>query len=128
MARYLQLTDDEWSLIQPILPIPKRGPKRPHDRTVCTAFLFSRAAGVSLESLPIGFPDPRFLRTTWARWARDGTLERLFEVGAAAQERMRAQYDDHIVALSRRPHRPDLPNTIGHRSKTMPRWSWVRGA
>ena len=46
---------------------------------------------MSLESLPLGqFPDSRFLRTTWARWTRDGTLPRLFEVGAKAQARMEA--------------------------------------
>ena len=46
---------------------------------------------MSLESLPLGqFPDFRFLRTTWARWTREGTLPRLFEVGAKAQARMEA--------------------------------------
>jgi hypothetical protein len=69
-----------------------------------------------------------FLRTTEARWRRDGTLERLFEVGAAAQARMARQYENHITELSMRPYRPDRPNKIGHKSKTMPRWSWVRGA
>ena len=128
MARYLELTDNEWLVIQPILPVPKRGPKRPHDRTVCAAFLFARAAGVSLESMPIGFPDARFLRTTWARWSRDGTLQKLFEIGDPARARMERQYDDHIIALSMRPYRPDRPNRIGHRSRSMPRWPWVSGA
>jgi transposase len=129
MASYLKLTDSEWQSIQPVLPVPKRGPKRPHDRATCAAFLFCRAADVSIESLPIGqYPDWRFLRTTEARWRRDGTLERLFEVGAAAQARMARQYENHITELSMRPYRPDRPNKIGHKSKTMPRWSWVRGA
>src|SRR5580765_5964459 len=58
MVPYFTLTDDEWTLIQKILPVPKRGPKRPHDRAVCAAFLFCEAAGVSIESLPVGqFPD-----------------------------------------------------------------------
>ena len=65
MVPYLALTDAEWQLIQPILPVPKRGPKRPHDRSVCAAFLFCRAAGVSIESLPLGqFPNSIFLRST----------------------------------------------------------------
>ena len=84
MPDYLELTDLEWSQIQPILLVPKRGPKRPHDRATCTAFLLARAANVSLESMPIGFPDPRFLRTTWARWSRDGTLEKLFDRRSSA--------------------------------------------
>ena len=128
MTVYLELTDDEWALIQPTLPVPKRGPKRPQDRIVCAGLLFARAAGVSLESLPIGFPDARFMRTTEARWRRDGTLQRLFEIGAPVMARMDRQYLDHINKLSMRPYRPDRPNKIGHRSRTMPRWSWVHGA
>ena len=86
MVPYLTLTDDEWTLIQKILPMPKRGPKRPHDRAVCAAFLFCRAAGVSIESFrSINFPHSIFLRTTWAPWDRDGILSRLFEAGATAE-------------------------------------------
>ena len=119
---YLKLTDAEWRLIQPILPVPKRGPKRPHDRAVCAAFLFARAAGVSLESLPLGqFPDWRFLRTTWARWDRDGTLPRLFEIGAPATARMERQYDDHILKLTL-----DRAEVTGKATATLPRWTHVR--
>ncbi len=122
MVAYLELNDAEWALIRPMLPVPKRGPKRPHDRAVCAAFLFSRAAAVSLESLPLGqFPDPRFLRTTWARWERDGTLRRLFEIGAPAQARMESQYDDHIRRLTM-----DGVSVTGKATATLPRWTHVR--
>ena len=122
MVPYLVLTDAEWRLIQPILLVPKRGPKRPHDRSVCAAFLFSQAANVSLESLPIGqFPAPVFLRTTWARWRRDGTLQKLFEVAAPVQARMAKQYDDYIIKLS-------LNRVVatGQATATLPRWTHVR--
>jgi transposase len=127
MVPYLTLTDDEWQSIQPVLPVPKRGPKRPHDRAVCAAFLFCRAAGVSIESLPLGqFPDSIFLRSTQQRWLRDGTLERLFAVGAKAEKRMERQYDQHIVDLTL-----DSPRgraNVGKATTTMPRWTHVRGA
>jgi transposase len=120
---YLTLSDDEWAQIRAVLPIPKRGPKRPHDRATCAAFLFAQAAAVSLESLPLGqFPDSRFLRTTWARWMRDGTLPRLFEVGAKAQARMEAAYDDHILRLTL-----DGERVTGKATTTLPRWTHVRG-
>jgi transposase len=125
MKAYLELTDAEWQLIQPILPVPKRGPKRPHGRAACAAFLFCKAAGVSIESLPLGqFPDSGFLRTTWKRWAKDkeGTLARLFEVGAKAQARMEAQFDDHIRRLTL-----DRVVVTGEATATLPRWTHVRG-
>ena len=125
MAPYLVLSDDEWTLIQKILPIPKRGPKRPHDRAVCAAFLFAKAAGVSLESLPTGgqFPDSIFLRSTQQRWMRDGTLWRLFKVGAPVIRRMEKQYDGEIrrLTLERRV-------VTGKATATLPRWTNVRGA
>jgi len=123
MTAYLELTDDEWEAIQPILPIPKRGPKRPHDRAVCAAFLFCRAAGVSIESLPLNqFPPSIFLRSTWARWDRDAVLPRLFEAGAKAEKRMEKQYDDEIRRLT-------LARAVvtGEATATMPRWTHVRG-
>ncbi len=122
MVAYLELTDDEWQVIRPVLPVPKRGPKRPHDREVCAAFLFCRAAGVSIESLPLNqFPPSIFLRTTWARWDRDGVLPRLFEAGATAEKRMEKQYDDEILRLTwkREPY-------TGEATATMPRWTHVR--
>jgi transposase len=122
MSPYLELTAAEWELIRPILPIPKRGPKRPHDRAVCAAFLFAKAAGVSLESLPLGqYPDSRFLRTTEARWRSDGTLRRLFQVGESARSRMERQYDDYILKLTL-----DRVVVTGKATPTLPRWTHVR--
>ena len=122
MSPYLTLHNAEWQLIQPVLPVPRRGPKRPLDRSVCTAFLFAKAAGVSLESLPLGhFPDFRFLRTTWARWQRDGTLTRLFEVGEPARSRMERQFDDYIRKLTL-----DGAVVTGAATKSLPRWTHVR--
>jgi transposase len=119
---YLTLSDDEWAQIRAVLPIPKRGPTRPRDRAVCAAFLFSRAAGVSLESLPLGqFPDSIFLRSTQQRWLRDGTLRRLFEIGAEVQARMERQYDDEIRRLTW-----DRVAVTGEATASLPRWTHVR--
>jgi transposase len=119
---YLTLSDDEWAQIRAVLPIPKRGPKRPRDRAVCAAFLFSRAAGVSLESLPLGqFPDSIFLRSTQQRWLRDGTLQKLFAVGAEAEKRMEKQYDAEILRLTW-----ERAVVTGKATETMPRWTHVR--
>ena len=116
------MTDAEWQLIQPILPVPKRGPKRPHDRSVCAAFLFCRAAGVSIESLPLGqFPNSIFLRSTQQRWLRDGTLRRLYEAGAKTLARMENQYDAEIRRLTWERER-----VSGQATESLPRWTHVR--
>ena len=128
MVSYLRLTDAEWEAILPQLPRQRSGPRRQNDRQTVTAFLFAQAAGVSLDCLPdCGFPNPLTLRTTMQRRAR-GELDAVLLAGQPAQERMRRQYEQHILDLSFRPRRLDRPNTIGHRSKSMPRWTHVRGA
>ena len=69
MTAYLRLTDAEWQAILPHLPRQRSGPRRQNDRETVTAFLFAKAAGVSLDCLPdCGFPNPLSLRTTWQRW------------------------------------------------------------
>ena len=122
MPSYLQLTDREWLAIERVMPTPRRGPRRPHDRAVCAALLFAAAASVSVESLPLGrFPDAMFLRSTEGRWRRDGTLEKLFEVGAPAQSRMAKEYDAHITRLSL-----NRVKVSGRATATLPRWTHVR--
>jgi transposase len=123
-APYLVLTDAEWKLIQPILPVPKRGPRRPNDRTTCAAFLFAKAVNVSLESLPIGcYPSPDMLRTTAARWGRDGTFDRLLRIGATVTERMQRQFREHLIELSADPKRCRV---TGEATETMPRWTHIQ--
>jgi transposase len=129
MTAYLRLTDAEWEAILPHLPRQRSGPRRQNDRETVTAFLFAQAAGVSLDCLPdCGFPNPLSLRTTWQRWRARGELDAVLRAGQPAQERMQRRYEHRIRNLSLRPRRVDRPLTIGHRSKTMPRWSHVRGA
>jgi transposase len=126
MAPYLRLTDREWQTIVPHLPRQKSGPRRRNDRETVTAFLFAKAAGVSLDCLPdCGFPNPLNLRTTWQRWRASGELDAVMQAGQSASQRMARQYRQRVTDLSLRRR---LPKTIGKRSATMPRWTHVRGA
>ena len=122
MTAYLRLTDREWQAIVPHLPRQKRGPRRRNDRETITAFLFAKAAGVSLDCLPdCGFPNPLSLRTTWQRWRGSGELDAVMQAGQPASQQYRQRVTD--LSLRRRP-----PKMIGKRSATMPRWTHMRGA
>jgi hypothetical protein len=63
------------------------------------------------------------LRTTLARWRRDGTFDRLMEAGAHVTERMRRQYKEHLWELT-------LDGTggpvTGEATEAMPRWTHIR--
>jgi hypothetical protein len=126
---YLRLTDAEWQASERHLLRQRSEPRRQNDRETVTAFLSAQAAGVSLDCLPdCGFPNPLSLRTTWQRWRARGGLGAVLQAGQKAQERMRRHYEARIRDLSLRAPRVDRPTTIGHRSKTMPRPTHVRGA
>jgi hypothetical protein len=51
----------------------------------------------------------------------DGTLRRLFAVGAEAEKRMEKQYDDEILRLTW-----ERAEVTGKATATMPRWTHVR--
>ena len=67
----------EWKKLQPLLP-PTGGPGKPRsdDRLMLSGLFYSAATKCSLESLPVGYGNPRSLRTRRSRWTADGTLPR----------------------------------------------------
>ena len=87
------ITAREWKSIAPHLP-PTGGPGKPRsdDRLMVSAFFYAAATKCSLESLPVGYGNPRSLRTRRSRWTADGTLPRLMQAGAPVIARMRNAY------------------------------------
>jgi hypothetical protein len=61
------------------------------------------------------------LRTTLARWRRDGTFDRLMETGAKVIERMHGQFQHHLWELT-----VDRQYVTGEATETMPRWTHIR--
>ena len=57
-----------------------------------SALFYSAATKCSLELLPVGYGNPRSLRTRRSRWTADGTLPRLMQAGAPVIARMRNAY------------------------------------
>jgi len=66
------LTDQEWSIIEPLLPPPKtRGSKRTTDlREVVNAILYLLHEGCQWRALPHDFPPHQTVRTYFDRWKR----------------------------------------------------------
>ena len=71
------LTDAEWSLLQPLIPLPKPG-GRPRDvdlRAVVTAALYVEQQGGGWRRLPLHFPPWQTVYWYVRAWKRDGTWE-----------------------------------------------------
>lgn len=78
------LSDSEWSIIEPLLPKAKkqgRGRKREIDeREIVNAILYLLQEGCQWRSLPHDFPHWSTVRTYFDRWKRKKVWKRLNQI------------------------------------------------
>jgi len=88
------LTDDQYALVEPVLPRPKRMGRPPADlRAVLNAILYLLRTGCQWRLLPHDFPPWSTVHTWYRRWRQDGTWERIAEA-LRRQVRARAGRDE----------------------------------
>lgn len=73
------LTDDEWSLVGPLIPRAKRGGnKRTVDiREVINGLMYILSTGCQWAALPKDLPPRSTVNSYFLRWQHDHTLDRL---------------------------------------------------
>ncbi len=84
------LSDVEWSYLEPYLPAPKTvgRPKIHHTRKVLDAIFYVLKSGCAWRLLPRDFPPWKTVHHYFRTWCIDGTWEKLH---AALRERLRAR-------------------------------------
>src|SRR5215469_187119 len=74
------LTDEQFVLLEPFLPKPKRRGRPPADlREVLDGILYLVRTGCQWRLLPTDFPPWSTVHTWYRRWRRDGTWQRLHD-------------------------------------------------
>ncbi len=75
------LTDEQWALLEPLLPAAKPGgrPRSVDLREVVNAMLYLLRGGCAWRLLPHEFPPWGTVWTYFRRWRDDGTLDRLHD-------------------------------------------------
>jgi putative transposase len=75
------LTDEQWVLLEPLLPAAKPGgrPRAVDLREVVNALLYVLRTGCPWRSLPHDLPPWGTVWSYFRRWRDDGTLERLHD-------------------------------------------------
>lgn len=73
------LTDAQWSLIQPLLPKAKTGgrPRSIDLRAIVNALLYVLMGGIAWRLLPHDFPKWQTVYHYFRQWRDDGTLQKL---------------------------------------------------
>ena len=82
MARF-DLTDFEWSVIQPLLPNKPRGVPRVDDRRVISGIIHVIRNGLMWRDAPTACGPRKTLYNRFFRWSRIGVFDRIFAALAA---------------------------------------------
>ena len=73
------LTDEQWALIEPLIPVYEVGRPREVDmREVLNAILYPNRSGCQRDMLPHDLPPKSAVYDHFARWRDDGTWQRIF--------------------------------------------------
>ena len=95
--RGVELTDEQWAIIGPLIPEPSRredGRGRPwkDTREVLNGVLWILRSGARWQDLPERFPPYQTCHRRFQQWSRDGTLRKVLEA-LAEDLRTRGEID-----------------------------------
>ena len=84
----MDLTDEQWTILQPLIPEPPRRPDgrgRPwrDAREVLHGVLWILRTGAPWQDLPERYPPYQTCHRRFQQWVRDGTLEKVLQTLAA---------------------------------------------
>ncbi len=95
------LTDAQWEILEPLLPLPPGGgrPRTTKMREVLNAILYLLRSGCAWDLLPHDFPPPGTVYGYFSRWRRDGTITRIHEA-LRPQVRVASEHEPDPSAAS----------------------------
>ena len=100
MARF-DLSDEEWAVIQPLLPKKGRGPARKDDRTILNGIFFTLRTGAPWRDLPERYGPHTTVYNRYVRWGERGVWRGIFEALASECEDALVFVDSSIVKAHR---------------------------
>ncbi len=95
------LTDEEWAIIEPLLPRRIRGPERVDDRKILNGIFYILRTGAPWRDLPERYGPRTTVYNRYARWARRGVWRDIFEALAQNSEDSLLFIDASIVKAHR---------------------------
>ena len=85
-ARRYEVTDFEWSIIEPLLPNKPRGKPRADDRKVLNGIYWRLRTGSPWADIPERYGPYTTCYNRFVRWRKIGVWDRLFAAVSAAYE------------------------------------------
>jgi transposase len=78
MAELFWFSDEQWALIEPLLPTDTRGLKRVDDRRVLSGIVHVLYSGCHWSHCPPEYGPAKTIYNRFVRWTRRGIWERIF--------------------------------------------------
>ena len=100
MGRF-DLTDHEWSIIEPLLPKRGRGPQRRDDRVILNGIFYILRTGAPWRDLPERYGPPTTVYNRYVRWGERGVWKGIFDTLAQESEDALIFIDATIVKAHR---------------------------
>ena len=100
MARF-DLSDDEWAVIEPLLPKKGRGPARRDDRTVLNGIFYILRTGAPWRDLPERYGPRTTAYNRYVRWGERDIWREIFEALVTECEDALVFVDSSIVKAHR---------------------------
>jgi len=98
MARY-DLTDFEWSVIEPLLPMDRRGPKPKNNRQILNGIFYILRAGCPWRDLPERYGPYTTVYNRFNRWRKAGIWDKLMDAIVKAHDGEVQMIDSSIVRV-----------------------------
>ena len=95
------LTDAQWSILEPMLPPPKRRgrPRKTDLREVVNAIIYTLRSGCAWRLLPHDLPPWQTVYTYFRTWKSDGTLKRVHDALRAEVRRADGRNPEPSAAI-----------------------------
>jgi len=97
--RRYELTDFEWSIIQPLLPNKPRGVPRVDDRRVLNGIFWILRSGSPWADLPERYGPPTTIYNRFNRWRKAGVWDELMDAIIKAHDGEVQMIDSSIVRV-----------------------------
>lgn len=131
MAKYEDLTDEQWEVLEPLLPkllVRRDGRGRPwrDNREVLNGVLWILRTGARWGDLPERYPSYPTCYRRFSVWVRDGTLRKILEALAEdLYERGKIDLKECFVDASFVSGKKGVPKSVKHAVAKAPRsWQW----